>query len=87
MSSVFSQVRLSPSAEVALAFWTKPCSSVMSLVTELPPAELHCLFSLKSFLLTAQWSETPPSSGLRRWLESVEPGKGFRRESDMRKEC
>lgn len=57
---------------------TKPCSSVTSLVTELPPAELHCLFSLKSFLLTAQWSETPPSTGLRRWLVSAETGTGWR---------
>lgn len=60
--------------------WTKPGSSVMSLAMELPPAELHCLFSLKSFLLAAQWSETLLSPGLR-WLLSVETGKGSRCQS------
>lgn len=55
-----------------MAGWTEPCSSVMSLVMELPPAELHCLFSLKSLRLTAQWSEMLPSTGLRWWLLSKE---------------
>lgn len=61
--------------------WTKPCSSVMSLAMELPPAELHCLFSLKSFRLAAQWSETLLSPGLRWWLLSVETGKWFQCQS------
>lgn len=43
-----------------------PDSSVMSLVIELPPAELHCLLSLKSFRLLAQWSEPLLSGSL--WI-------------------
>lgn len=41
-----------------------PDSSVMSLVGELPPVELHCLLSLKSFRLLAQWSEPLLSGSL-----------------------
>ena len=49
-----------------------PDSSVMLLVMELPPAELHCLLSLNSLRFLAQWSEVSSES---LWAQS--PG-GFR---------